>query len=108
MRPGARLVILDEPFRGLARDQRRALLRRARALWRDATLLCITHDVSETGDFERVLVVDSGRVVEDANPTLLSQQAGSRYRGLLDAEESVRKELWADGSWRRLRVTGGT
>jgi ATP-binding cassette subfamily B protein len=108
MRSDARLVILDEPFRGLARDQRRALLRRARSLWRDATLLCITHDVSETADFERVLVVKGGRVVEDGNPALLSRQEDSHYRGLLDAEESVRRELWADGRWRRLRVTNGT
>ena len=47
VRPEARLVILDEPFRGLDRQQRHALLGRTRALWQDATLLCITHDVSE-------------------------------------------------------------
>ena len=33
-RPRPRLVILDEPFRGLSRDQRRLLLSRARALGR--------------------------------------------------------------------------
>lgn len=34
LRPGVRLAILDEPFRGLERDQRRELLRRARRLER--------------------------------------------------------------------------
>ena len=44
LREEARLVILDEPFRGLERERRRRLLERARAYWRGATLLCITHD----------------------------------------------------------------
>jgi ABC-type transport system involved in cytochrome bd biosynthesis fused ATPase/permease subunit len=61
LRPGVRLVILDEPFRGLGRSQRRELLARARRLWSGATLLCITHDVSETQAFERVLVMEGGR-----------------------------------------------
>src|SRR6185503_2177089 len=72
LRDEARLVILDEPFRGLDRDQRRSLLRRARQVWRHATLLCITHDVSETLGFERVLVVEGGKIVEDATPRLLA------------------------------------
>jgi ABC-type bacteriocin/lantibiotic exporter with double-glycine peptidase domain len=46
LRPETRLVILDEAFRGLDRERRRDLLRRARHLWADATLLCITHDVT--------------------------------------------------------------
>src|SRR6185295_15327424 len=47
-RPGARLVILDEPFRGLERARRALLLRRARLRWRDDTVVCVTHDISET------------------------------------------------------------
>src|SRR5207247_204276 len=66
VRGDARLVILDEPFRGLDRTKRRELLSKARELWRGATLLCVTHDVAETLGFERVLVVEGGRVVEDA------------------------------------------
>src|SRR5262249_54592318 len=62
----ARLVILDEPFRGLDREKRKTLLEQARDLWRDATLLCITHDVGETLGFDRALVMDKGRIIEDA------------------------------------------
>jgi ATP-binding cassette subfamily B protein len=106
-RPEARLVILDEPFRGLDRQQRHALLGRTRALWRDATLLCITHDVSETQAFERVLVVEGGRIVEDGDPATLSVQPGSRYRALLEAENQVREGLWSSAIWRRLRLDAG-
>jgi ATP-binding cassette subfamily B protein len=107
LRPDVRLVILDEPFRGLARSQRRELLRRARSLWRDATLLCITHDVSETVDFDRVLVVEGGRIVEDGGAAQLAAQSESRYRQLLNAEESVRGGLWASNQWRRMCVDDG-
>lgn len=107
LKPGVRLVILDEPFRGLDRERRRDLLARARSLWSDATLLCITHDVSETRDFERVLLVDNGRIVEDGAPGEIAERANSRYRDLLEAEEMVREKLWASDEWRRLELDGG-
>lgn len=107
LKPGVRLVILDEPFRGLDRERRRELLVRARRLWANATLLCITHDVGETRDFERVLVVDKGRIVEDGSPIELIERPRSRYRDLLEAEEMVRETLWASEDWRRLEIDGG-
>jgi ATP-binding cassette subfamily B protein len=107
IRGAARLAILDEPFRGLDRERRRQLMVRARAVWREATLLCITHDVGETRAFDRVLVVEGGRIVEDAAPAELAERAGSRYRAMLDAERAVREGLWSGAAWRRLRLEGG-
>jgi ABC-type transport system involved in cytochrome bd biosynthesis fused ATPase/permease subunit len=107
LRSSAKLVILDEPFRGLDRRQRREMLVRAREFWRDATLLCITHDVSETLTFERVLVVESGRIVEDGSPARLALEEGSRFRALLDAERHVQETIWAGDHWRRVRLEGG-
>jgi ATP-binding cassette subfamily B protein len=107
LRPGVRLVLLDEPFRGLDRRQRQELLVRARCLWKEATLLCITHDVSTTQAFGRVLVVEGGRLVEDGAPAALAAQPCSRYRALLDAEAMVRERLWAGPIWRRLCLTDG-
>jgi ATP-binding cassette subfamily B protein len=106
-RSPARLVILDEPFRGLDREKRRELLQRSRQFYQGATFLCITHDVGETRGFERVLVIESGRVVEDGSPTCLAQDPRSRYRALLDAEEAVRTGLWSSAVWRRLWLQSG-
>ncbi|HXU31775.1 MAG TPA: ATP-binding cassette domain-containing protein [Thermoanaerobaculia bacterium] len=107
LRTGVRLAILDEPFRGLDRERRRELLARSRRLWHGATLLCITHDVGETLDFPRVLVLEAGRIVEDGPPSDLAARPGSRYRALLDAEHEVREGLWASAVWRRLRMERG-
>jgi ATP-binding cassette subfamily B protein len=106
-RPHARLVILDEPFRGLERARRALLLRRAREQWSRATLLCVTHDVGETASFDQVLVVSSGRVVESGTPADLAARPGSRYRAILDAETTLRARLTADPSWRTLRLEDG-
>ncbi len=102
-----RLVILDEPFRGLQRERRRELLDLARRKWKSATLILITHDVTETLDFPRVLVLDSGRLVEDAVPAELTAQSTSRYQSLLEAEGAVRQRLWESESWRRIELSSG-
>lgn len=107
LRPGSRLALLDEPFRGLDRERRRDLLARARRLWQGSTLICVTHDVGETLDFARVLVVEGGRIVEDGPPGELAERPESRYRALLEAEREVREGLWESPVWRRLRMEGG-
>jgi ATP-binding cassette subfamily B protein len=107
LRPETRLVILDEAFRGLDRGRRRTLLSRARHMWADATLLCITHDMGETQGFERVLVIDQGHVVEDGAPHDLLMQPESRYRELIEAEAAVRTGMWSGPRWRHLALQGG-
>jgi ATP-binding cassette subfamily B protein len=105
-RPAARLVLLDEPFRGIERSERAALLDSARRRWRNATLLCATHDIDQTRTFDRVLVLDGGRIVEDGSPAELAAAPGSRYRELLADDEAVRAGF-AGERWRRLRLTAG-
>ena len=103
----ARLVILDEPFRGLDRERREALLRSARQRYADATLLYISHDVSHALDFDRVLVIDHGRIVEDGAPTALAGDPASRFATMLAAERSIRTGLWLGDGWRRWWLEGG-
>ena len=74
--------------------------------WRDATFLCVTHDVAETLDFDRVLVLDAGAIVEDGDPRNLAS-AETRYRELLTAERDVAERLWTNPIWRRLRIDDG-
>ena len=106
LRPDVRLAILDEPFRGLDRAQRRELLARARCVWAGATMICVTHDVGETRGFDHVVVIESGRVVEQGAPSELLAGDGP-YRALLDAEAGVRTELWKSADWQHLWLEGG-
>ncbi|MBI4674374.1 MAG: ATP-binding cassette domain-containing protein [Chloroflexi bacterium] len=107
LRSGVRLVILDEPFRGLAREQRRTLLAKARQLWQGATLICITHDVRETCDLDRVYVMEGGQIVEQGCPSALLEQPTSRFKAMLDAEQTVQQELWSGSFWRRWYMQQG-
>ncbi len=107
-RPGVRLAILDEPARGLGREQRSRLLSNARQRFAQATLLCITHDVSDTLDFDRVLVIENGRIVEQGPPQTLRAIPGSRYEQLLTEERAVGRELWGHSKWRRWQLSRGS
>jgi ABC-type bacteriocin/lantibiotic exporter with double-glycine peptidase domain len=99
LRSNVRLAILDEPFRGLDFEQRHALLLRARERWRDATLIFISHDIREAMEFERVLVMEDGTIVEDGH--------GPRLHAILDAERAIRDEFWDGAEWRHLRLHNG-
>ena len=101
-----RLALLDEPFRGLDRDRRSALLADARRQWQHATLLCVTHDIGETNLFDRVLVIDDGRIVEDDTPARLAA-IPSRYQRLLNAEREALGQLWDSADWRRIGIRDG-
>ena len=107
LRKDVKLVILDEPFRGLDRERRRELLARAREGWSGTTLLCITHDLAETQVFDWVVVLERGSITEQGRPRELAGQADSRYAQLLSAEEQGRRALWSGNTWRRLRVQAG-
>jgi ATP-binding cassette subfamily B protein len=107
-RAQARLVVLDEPFRGLDRPRRSELLGRVRRHFASATMLCVTHDVSETLRFERVLVIEDGHIAEDGAPADLAAQPGSRYRRMLDAEAELRNGLFAGERFRRIWLEGRT
>ena len=108
LRAGIRLAILDEPARGLEASRRHRLMEAVRKRWSHATLLAITHDVAETKAFDRVLVIEGGKILEDGPPGDLYANAASRYRALCDAELEVREGLWQGARWRRLRMDSGS
>jgi ABC-type multidrug transport system fused ATPase/permease subunit len=103
----ARIVVLDEAFRGLDRAARRRLLEEARTRWPTQTLLAITHDVHDTLTFDRVLVVSDGQIVEDGNPQALAARPHSSYALLLAREREV-WQLWSRAdAWRRVALRDG-
>jgi ABC-type bacteriocin/lantibiotic exporter with double-glycine peptidase domain len=107
MRGDSRLVILDEPFTALDRAHRRHLLLRARKLWQGATLIYITHDISEIFEFERVLVMYSGKIVEDGSPRRLIENPESHLRAMQQDDAVARGHFLSSESWRHLELEAG-
>ncbi|HEY2030450.1 MAG TPA: ATP-binding cassette domain-containing protein [Myxococcales bacterium] len=104
----ARLAILDEAFRGLDRDRRVRLMKAARTLWAGVTLLCVSHDVVQTQEFDRVLVIENGHLVENGAPAELLAKETSRYAQLVRADEDNHRALWRGGAWRYWRLADGS
>jgi ABC-type bacteriocin/lantibiotic exporter with double-glycine peptidase domain len=107
LRRSARLVLLDEAFRGLSRKQRQDLLSGVRRWWPAATLLFATHDISDTLTLDRVLVLEDRRIREVGVPKVLAATEGSRYRALLDAEQEGLASVLSDPNWHRLWIDQG-
>jgi ABC-type multidrug transport system fused ATPase/permease subunit len=107
LRSSVRLAILDEPFRGLDRARRARLLAGSRQLWANVTLLCVTHDVAQTQEFDRVLVVEGGRIIENGSPKELLAADKSRYAELLRADQDNHQLLWSSGRWRHWWLADG-
>jgi ATP-binding cassette subfamily B protein len=107
MQTPPRLVLLDEPFRGLDRTQRQELLERSRKAWAGTTLLYVSHDIATTLSFPQVLVIEDGSLVEAGDPVALSARPDSRYAALLRTEKVVRQDLWASKEWQRVAMVDG-
>jgi ABC-type glutathione transport system ATPase component len=91
----------------LERDRRRMLLTHARQRWEGCTLLYVTHDISETRAFDRVFVMEKGQLVEDGEPLHLAQTPSTRYRRMLQAQESLLRRMAANSDWKRIRLESG-
>ena len=101
------LVLLDEPCRGLEQSQRRQLLQRMRSTWSKTTLICVTHDVQEALSFDRIVVIQDGRIVDNDAPSVLLARQNSALQKMIDLESKIRSTVWADSEWRQLSIENG-
>ncbi len=105
-RADARLALVDEGFRGLDRAVRDELRSMLREQFADATMLCVTHEIDATLDFDRVLVIDDGQVAEFGRPDDLREAGGVFATLLADAEAA--RNVWSDEHWRRIELQSGS
>lgn len=49
------------------------------------SIIAIAHRLDTISGFDRVLVLDNGRIVEEGNPRSLLEQHGSHFRALWEA-----------------------
>ena len=83
----APLLLLDEATSALDSESEEAIRRALEHLMRGRTVIAIAHRLSTLRNFDRIVVLREGRVVQDGPPDLLMRQDGP-YRVLVEREVS--------------------
>jgi len=78
----ARVVLLDEATSALDSESELEVQNGLDALVRNRTVIAVAHRLSTIVGFDRVIVVDRGRIVEDGPPQQLLRQKGGAFRQL--------------------------
>ncbi|MDQ7073970.1 MAG: ATP-binding cassette domain-containing protein [Gammaproteobacteria bacterium] len=79
----APFLILDEPTEGLDSETERRLWRDLLPLFKERGVILITHRLLALDSFDRICVLEKGRVLESGSHQVLLEKGG-RYAGLLD------------------------
>jgi ATP-binding cassette subfamily B protein len=83
----APIVLLDEATAALDSESEEAIREALGRLMRGRTVIAIAHRLATLRNFDRVVVLQAGRIIEDGPPDLLMQGAGP-YRELIAREMS--------------------
>ena len=81
----APILLLDEATSALDIESEEAIREALDRLMRGRTVIAIAHRLSTLRGFDRILVLQLGRIIEDGPPDLLMGRAGA-YRHLIDRE----------------------
>ena len=55
-----------------------------RTVFADRTIIAIAHRLDTILDFDRVVVMDAGKIAEIGDPGVLMQTEGSLFKGLVE------------------------
>lgn len=78
----ARIVLLDEATSALDSESELEVQNGLDALIENRTVIAVAHRLSTIAHFDRVVVIDQGRVVEDGAPQQLLRNRGGAFRQL--------------------------
>jgi ATP-binding cassette, subfamily B, bacterial len=76
----APIVLLDEATSALDSESERSIQEALATLMRGRTVLAIAHRLSSLDSFDRIIVLDRGRIVEDGAPSELLRRQGDYWR----------------------------
>jgi ATP-binding cassette, subfamily B, bacterial len=83
----APLLLLDEATSALDSESEEAIQETLGSLMRGRTVIAIAHRLSTVRNFDRIIVLQAGQVVQDGPPDQLMRHEGI-YRGLIQREMS--------------------
>ncbi len=79
------ILLLDEVSSSVDRETERIMQETIATEFRDYTVVAVSHRLDMIMDFDRVVVMDQGAVVELGNPAVLAAREGTRFRELIAA-----------------------
>ena len=86
----APIVLLDEATSALDTESEQSIQEALARLFRGRTVIAIAHRLSTLDAFDRIVVMDRGRIVEDGQPRRLLQMKGGVYSRMYGRQ--LRKE----------------
>ncbi len=81
----APILLLDEATSALDGESEEAIREALARLMKGRTVIAIAHRLSTLRDYDRIVVIDGGRPVQDGHPDVLAREEGL-YRRLIDQE----------------------
>jgi ATP-binding cassette subfamily B protein len=81
----APILLLDEATSALDTESEQQIQAALEDLMKDRTVIAIAHRLSTLRRFDRIIVMDRGRIIDDGTPSALARRAGP-YRDLLDKQ----------------------
>lgn len=97
----APFVILDEPTASLDPKAEAALFRSVRSLFRDRSVLLISHRFASVRSADRIYVLEDGRVIESGTHEML-MQADGKYADMFRLQAAPYGEVISNGASRGL------
>jgi ATP-binding cassette subfamily B protein len=82
----APVLLLDEATSALDSESEQAIQQALDTLMQGRTVIAIAHRLSTLRNFDRIVVMDAGRVIDDGSPSELATRPGP-YRDLLRRQE---------------------
>ena len=88
------MLLLDEATSALDTESEQAIQAALDRLMAGRTVIAIAHRLSTLKSFDRIIVMDRGRIVDDGSPNALAARPGP-YRDLLQKQHMSAKEAVA-------------
>ncbi|XP_061511303.1 ATP-binding cassette sub-family C member Sur isoform X2 [Anopheles gambiae] len=98
---GSVCLVLDEATSSLDTETEKLVLQAAKKAFKGRTVITIAHRLHSLVDYERVLVLEQGRIVEDGCPRKLAGKPGSKFGTMLKATDHQQHAIVEDDEAKR-------
>ncbi|KZT53818.1 hypothetical protein CALCODRAFT_486059 [Calocera cornea HHB12733] len=90
---GAKVLILDEATASVDAETDNAIQASIRSELKHCTLMTIAHRLQTIMDYDKIMVLDAGKLVEFDSPLKLLEKEGGIFRALVE-ESGDKEKLW--------------